>query len=99
MARFVIATDKMPAVIADRLTTHFKGTGWGFWHWLDDFWVLDGVPDIYTAKKLYEELDGLSKLFGAQTCVVMRTDPPLSFWGAATKDCWPWMSKYWGEAK
>lgn len=93
--KFLVALDFSTAQEQTVLTELFLGKGWEVWHWLADLWLLSNVPEDVTASNVTE----LARSFPGlrlRKLVVMQIDGDPVFWGAITKDAWPWMRNNWG---
>lgn len=93
-SKYIIAVDGASKEVKDAITTRISGTGYGYWHWMEDIWLVAGVPDNVTPKSFsdwLEETPGCSLL----THIVIKVDTPSSYWGRANKQGWGWMEKYW----
>ena len=64
--------------------------GWAYWHWIDDFWIVQ-VPYNYTARSLHEEIEKLPEI-GEPTMLVFEFEGNISFWGRNEMDAWDWLN-------
>jgi hypothetical protein len=77
------------------ITNFFSGSEWAYWHWIDDFWIVQ-VPDNYTPQKLHNQLELLPAV-GTATILLFQFSGRITFWGRANKDAWNWL-KHIGNA-
>lgn len=95
--KYIIALDSGTADARDAITNHLLAKGWKVWHWIEDLWLVSGLPDDMTPRLLWEELNAMPSVEKVNG-LVMRTDPDLTYWGKGKRDSWKWMKEYWGKA-
>ncbi len=74
----------------NEITNLFSNNDWAYWHWIDDFWIVQ-VPDEYTPQSLYEKLGKLPSL-GSSTILVFEFQGSITYWGIAEEEAWKWLS-------
>lgn len=91
---FVIAVDGDAKSVKDAITTRLAAAGYGYWHWMEDVWLVTGVATGVTAQILgewLEETPGVSSLH----YLVLEVAPGKSYWGRNIQPSWDWMSTEW----
>jgi hypothetical protein len=94
--RFVIATDPLSAAEQKKLSAFLKGYGW--WHWLPNFWLVADTTNRLTVEKIRDEIVNISKTTRAW---VLQVEPVT--WAALTKeddqgrDGTDWVKRIWSE--
>ncbi len=94
----MVVVQEPTASLQNKVTKFFQAKPWGFWHYISNYWLVSGVPDSYTPKKLFAELvKAVPELDKVRTLVLeTHTDTPR-YWGTAPSKAWTWMSKHWGS--
>lgn len=90
MKNFAVALNNGTPAERNAITKHLADSGYGYWHWVDDFWIVR--TDVETAKSLYLTLLEEANL-GKETVLVFEFETPINFWGFAPKKAWDWMKK------
>lgn len=95
--RFVVALDSYTDIQNNEFKSYIKDNGYGWWHWINGFWLLvDNTGDL-TAKKLRDDLaviyPGVHKLI----LELRGDDDTWSGFGPKTenKDMFSWLKKNW----
>ena len=79
------------------ITNSFQGKGFAFWHWIDDFWIVQ--PDVsLTPKALALELRALPEIGGFTHMLVFDLPDHLTYWGWANQEAWDWLTKAGSKA-
>lgn len=99
MSKFIIASDSLSKDDRDALTKLLQAKPWGFAHWIEHVWLLAGVPDQYTAKRLWEEIVADLPACEPKGMLVTRINAPVSYWGRGNDSNWKWMAEYWGDPR
>jgi hypothetical protein len=89
MRNIAIALNSGTPVARNEITNFFSSKGWAYWHWVDDFWIVQ-VPDEYTPKVLYQKLVDLPR-YSRQTILLFEFKGRINYWGTAPKDAWEWL--------
>ena len=89
MRNLIIGLDKGSPFKRNELTEFFSGKNWAYWHWMDDFWIVQ-VPDNYSPKVLHSELEESTEI-GKPTMLVMEFQGKIKFWGRNDKEAWEWL--------
>ena len=92
--QYVIAIEGGSKELRDAITRRLAGAGYGYWHWMEDVWLVSGVPDDVTPQTMSEWLEK-TPYFANTHCLIIRVGTPTSYWGRNVKDSWEWMSKNW----
>ena len=72
------------------ITNSFASKNLAYWHWIDDFWIVE-LQDHYTARKLHDELEAI-QVVGTATMLVFEFDRNIKYWGRAKNEAWDWLS-------
>ena len=94
MGNIAIALDSGSPPQRNELTNYLARNGWSYWHWIDDFWIVQ-VPDSYTPESLHDELEALPRIDKA-TILVFEFSGRIKFWGRNKNEAWEWLN-YLGE--
>lgn len=77
------------------LTRLLASNSWAYWHWVDDFWIVQ-VPDDYTAHSLHDLVKESSEV-GTSTILVFEFKGEIQYWGRNKTEAWDWL-KHIGNA-
>jgi hypothetical protein len=78
----------------DAVTNYFKTNNYGYWHWLNDFWILQSPYDGDTA----ESLLGRVKQIAPAMNVVILTVEPAAGWACYGNPQWgDWLAQFWKQ--
>lgn len=78
----------------DDITKYLQAKGWKIWHWVENVWLLNGVPDSVTPKILWEDIKVGVDMPSLNGIVL---DPREStYWGNLPREAWAWMLECWG---
>ena len=95
-ARFVVMLDSAPASLQNAITERMKATGYGFWKWIENAWLVDTTHAQLSAKAFSEWLRQTPGFGPKQVHLVLRVDDGSGdYHGHANQLGWPWMEKYW----
>lgn len=95
--RFAVALDSYTDVQNKEFKAYIKDNGYGWWHWINGFWLLVDSTGELTAKKLRDDLGviypGVHKLI----LELNGDDDTWSGYGPRTgdKDMFSWLNKNW----
>ncbi len=89
MKNIAIALDTGEPIQRNEITQLFSSKGWAFWHWIDDFWIVQ-VPDGYTVRSLYEKIEELPSV-GSKTVLVFEFKGRIDYYGRTKTDSWEWL--------
>lgn len=96
MKNIAIALDKGTPSQRNEITKYFSSKSWAYWHWIDDFWIVQ-VPNEYTTHSLHIEIEKLSEI-GTSTILVFELNGRTNFWGRNVEKAWEWL-KHIGDAR
>ena len=82
---------------SNAITQLFQDSPYGFWHWIENFWIVQGDNKHETAEQLWDEISRRVPAFEPKTTLVMRIDNPVSYWGRADKKAWDWLRTEIGD--
>jgi hypothetical protein len=95
MKKFIIATDHASPEQQNAITNHVKAMGWGYWHWFEDLWLLENVPDMWTPASIHT-IFIREAILQECTIMIMNVSDPISYWGNSPQESWSWMLEKWG---
>ncbi|MCG7964825.1 MAG: hypothetical protein N0E54_19145 [Candidatus Thiodiazotropha taylori] len=90
MKNFVIALEEGSPKVRDEITNYFSKENWAYWHWIDDFWIVQ-VSDEYSSKQLHEELEANTEIV-KPTLLILSLDGNNQYWGRNEDDAWSWLN-------
>jgi hypothetical protein len=90
MKNLAVALHAGKAVQCNEITTFFADEGWAYWHWIDDFWIVQ-VPDSYTPHTLHTQIEQLPNS-GSPVILVFEFQGRIKFWGKCDPDAWKWLN-------
>ena len=91
MKHIAIALHAGTPPLRNSLTEHLVAKKISFWHWIDDFWILE-VESETTPKQFYKSLVEADALDPKSTVLLFELEGRLSYWGKADKAAWEWLS-------
>lgn len=98
-AKFVFALEGGTKELKDAISKRLKEAEYGFWHYIENLWLIDHAEDDISARQLsdwLEQTPGLTQ----QSWVVLRVDDGSGdYWGRAVKGAWDWMAEEWAQGK
>lgn len=97
MKKFIILADGLTAEQQNAITRFIQDRGWGFWHWHTNTWLLAGLPDDWTPRRLQVDLEESLKL--QTSMIIMSISDPITFFGRAPEEAWPWLQQRWGTPR
>jgi len=96
MKRLIIATDAATATLASRnaLTAFLEGKDWSVWHWFQDLWLVDGVPDSIDLTALKGEISAALPAPN-HNIMIMSTEGSITHSGLVPAASIPWIQEHW----
>lgn len=98
MKSFIVATNSAPTIVRDALTAFLQTRPWGYWHHVNDLWIIAELPDEYTAQKLWNEITTAVPICEPVTMLVLSMDQPRTYWGRGPRPGWDWLKQYFGNS-
>ena len=96
MKKFVVAINPTTEEQSNQITNLFRGK-YGWWHWIEGFWLVVDSGDTLTAKWIRDQLQEIAP--NARTLVFEVTTPTRSWagWGPSTpeKSMFKWIRETW----
>lgn len=89
MTFLAIALNAGTPVQRNEITKFFSSKNWPYWHWIDDFWIVQ-VPREYTPKVLHDNLEKLPEV-GEPTMLVFEFNGDIKYWGRNKNEAWDWL--------
>ncbi len=74
----------------NEITNFFSNNNWPYWHWIDDFWIVQ-VPYEFTPHSLHDKLEELPSV-GTSTILLFEFNGAITYWGRANEEAWKWLS-------
>lgn len=90
MKLYAIALDSGTPEKRNVITSLIVANNWEYWHWFDDFWIVDPKNQFLSPKLIYQTLASNAELATANI-LVFDFDRGVKFWGLSNKDAWKWM--------
>lgn len=90
MKNLAIALNAGTPIQRNEITTLFSVLGWAYWHWIDDFWIVQ-VPNEFTPKSLHAKIEELPSI-GAPTMLIFEFNGQIGYWGRNKDEAWKWLS-------
>lgn len=98
MSRFIFILEGGTAAEHNAVTKLAQDNGWGFWHYIENAWLLSGVPDSETSKSMSERIRTVFDLTKTHLVLKIPESAQITHWGLAQKDAWGWMmNNKWGD--
>ena len=89
MKNLAIALNAGSPEIRNAITSGLSDKNWAYWHWMDDFWVVQ-VPDNYTPQLLHNLIEAQPEV-GKPTMLVFHFSGKIKYWGRNKKEAWTWL--------
>jgi hypothetical protein len=98
VSRFIITLESTGAAEQNAVTEMIQQKGWPCWHHVEGIWLIGTAPDEVTPHKICDELEAIP-IIGTKRKLVIKIpdDTPITHYGRANGEGWPWMLKYWGK--
>ena len=98
--RFLIATQGMTLEQQAKVTNRVRDRGFGWWHWIDEFWLLTTSSTDVTAVSLRDELTAIAP---ATRTLVMEIPEDISWAGrdgiGQKNEIFDWLKATWVDKK
>lgn len=97
--KFVVAVDSSTPEQAEKLGEYIKNNGLGWWHWLNNFWLL---TDQYGKKTASDIRSDLKDIFPGVHLLVLQIDREGDTWSGFgpsgdKKDMFAWLKSTWDK--
>jgi hypothetical protein len=97
---FIIATDLATRDQQDAITKWAMSTGWGYWHWIENFWILSNVPAGTRPRDIYQVLSSIPLIGGLDlNLLVIEIGQEIPYYGSLPTKAWDWFYRYGGISK
>ena len=90
---FILVAQGGTAKLQDLVSNRIKAAGYGYWHWMQNFWIVTGLEAGVTPKTFSEWLEQTPGV-GQLTYLVLDTDS-ADYWGRNNAQAWDWLSRNW----
>src|SRR5260370_27161942 len=90
--KFIVAISDSTAESQDAISTRLKSLGYGYWHWMPEFWLLTTSPPA-TAESIRDEVMKVAP--NVNIFVTPVANPPGGMiWAAySPEEWWEWLNK------
>lgn len=97
--RFIVALSSSTSERDEAFTGYIKAKNLGWWHWINNFWLLADSSGQLTAEKLRDDLDDLYPKVRKMIFELSSEGDTWAGFGPKTKDnnMFDWVDKYWQE--
>jgi hypothetical protein len=95
--RLLIVVDSRSPPHRDAITAFLRDLGYECWHWIDDLWLLVGVPATVTPHGLWNGLIASDPLLTSLKGLVLRIEGRPVYWGGNEAESWSWLLEHWGR--
>ncbi len=89
MKNVAVSLDNGIPAKRNAITNMFAERGWAYWHWIDDFWIVQ-IPDDMPPRKLHELIEAMPDV-GTSTILLFEFKGPITYWGRAKDSAWDWL--------
>jgi len=95
--RFVVAIQGIPAPVANAVTKQLQASGLGFWHWMENVWLVTAAPSKgeVTAKSLSDWLAKTPGVPQGRMLVIRADSDSTEHWGIQDLKSWNWFTSEW----
>ena len=95
--RFAVALDSSTKAQNEEFVKYIRDNGYGWWHWIDNFWLLTSSSGELTAEKLR---DDLGEIYPGVHKIVLELRGDNDIWSgfgpkSENKNMFTWLKKYW----
>ena len=95
--KIIIILDDGTTAQRDAITEFLKVKAWQTGHWIDDAWIVTGVPDEITTREIWTSLIE-NPLLKPIKGLVIKLDAEPTYWGGSSTESWSWMAQHFGRA-
>jgi|HubBroStandDraft_2_1064218.scaffolds.fasta_scaffold18665_5 hypothetical protein len=94
MKHFVLAGNELSPLQRNTITKYLSDTGYGYWHWFQDFWLVTSANNYVTSVNLRESL----KLVVPGTHFMVFAVEPSPDWAGVGNETWAeWIHQNWSR--
>lgn len=94
--RYVVAIDELSSAQRQQFLSYVKEAGFGWWHWIGDFWLLTKTGEPISAADLRDKILEISP---GKRCIVMEVKEAGRWAGfgpsGASKNMFNWIRETW----
>lgn len=99
--RYIVAVDSSTKEQANAFSEFLKSNGLGWWHWLDNFWLIVDTRDQFSASKIR---DKLGETHPRVHNLVIELNEYGDTWSglgpsSAKRNMFTWIKETWGKYK
>jgi len=97
--KFAVALDSSTKDQNEQLRKFIKDNGLGWWHWINNFWLLTDKNGKLTAKQIREKLN---EFYPGVHCIVLSLDKDGDSWSGfgprnSDKNMFDWLKNTWDK--
>ena len=96
MKNMIIALHAGYPVQRNEITGYLLKMQWAYWHWIDDFWIVQ-LPLTYTPRILFDELASSLNHATRSSILIFDFVGPVTLWGNNSPDSWDWLRNNLGS--
>ena len=95
--RLIVAVNSSVTNVAAKnaLTAFLEAKGWSVWHWYDDLWLLDNVPNTLSLSELREEIRNTIPTISQ--VLIFSTEGLINHSGTVPQGSLTWFTEHWGR--
>jgi hypothetical protein len=96
--RLIITTDSAVTHVSGRnaLTAFLEAKGWAVWHWFQDLWLIDGVPEQIDVVALREEIRAAIP-GGLPHFLILSAEGLIIYSGMVPTTSLQWLTEHWNR--
>ena len=96
--RFVVGLNEVPKEQEKEIVRYMNANGFGWWHWLDNFWMVIDRQNILSTEKLRDDLRKIAPDTNMMVIEVVGYTSWSGFGPTAPKgNMFDWIHKTWGS--
>jgi hypothetical protein len=92
--RLVLMAEGMKPDVANAITERLKASPMGFWHWMDNVWLITMTPAM-TANEFYAWLKQIPGVSESRFLVLRVDSNSTEHQGLLPPDWWVWFQNNW----
>jgi hypothetical protein len=93
--RLIIATNAAGTDSRNALTAFLEAKKWSIWHWYQDLWLVDGVPEMARFGQLRDEI--LKAIPTLRQVLILTTEARITHSGTVPDGSGEWFKEHWNQ--
>jgi hypothetical protein len=93
--RLIIATSSTAVPAKNALTAFLEAKGWAVWHWFEDLWLIDNVPNGVSLPVLRDEIRRAIPTIS--NVLIIAAEGPSDHAGVVPTPSAQWFIEHWGR--